>query len=144
MFTKHYAPPPPPWGTKSEKAISGTKAKVKVIGLVVIWKDSISGVCMHAKYEVSIFYGSKVIVKVKVDNRQTNIQIDIKQTGQKQYAPIVSYDRRHKNIHCSTLKILFYCCQNFMTWIKCKVFIILIASTVLGIHHIHLYIPWLS
>ena len=33
---------------------------------------------MHAKYEVSISYGSKVIAKVKVDNRQT---------GQKQYAP---------------------------------------------------------
>ena len=32
---------------------------------------------MYAKYEVSISYGSKVIAKVKVDNRQTN-----KQTGQ--------------------------------------------------------------
>ena len=29
---------------------------------------------MHAKYEVSISYGSKVISKVKVDNRQTNRQ----------------------------------------------------------------------
>ena len=29
---------------------------------------------MHAKYEVSISYGSKVIAKVKVDNRQTNKQ----------------------------------------------------------------------
>ena len=29
---------------------------------------------MHAKYEVSISYGSKVIAKVKVDNRQTNRQ----------------------------------------------------------------------
>ena len=27
---------------------------------------------MHTKYEVSISYGSKVIAKVKVDNRQTN------------------------------------------------------------------------
>ena len=27
---------------------------------------------MHAKYEVSISYGSKVIAKVKVENRQTN------------------------------------------------------------------------
>ena len=34
---------------------------------------------MHAKYEVSIFYGSKVIVKVKVDNRQTSY-FDIKGT----------------------------------------------------------------
>ena len=33
---------------------------------------------MHAKYEVSISYGSKVVTKVKVDTRQT---------GQKQYAP---------------------------------------------------------
>ena len=45
---------------------------------------------MHAKYEVSISYGSKVIAKVKVDNRQTNRQTDRqtnRQTGQKQYAP---------------------------------------------------------
>ena len=45
---------------------------------------------MHAKYEVSISNGSKVIAKVKVDNRQTNKQTDKqidKQTGQKQYAP---------------------------------------------------------
>ena len=27
---------------------------------------------MHAKYEVSISYGSKVIANVKVDNRHTN------------------------------------------------------------------------
>ena len=31
---------------------------------------------MHAKYEVYISYGSKVIAKVKVDNRQTNKQTD--------------------------------------------------------------------
>ena len=31
---------------------------------------------MHAKYEVSISYGSKVIAKVKVDNKQTNRQTD--------------------------------------------------------------------
>ena len=29
---------------------------------------------MHVKYEVSISYGSKVIAKVKVDNRQTDRQ----------------------------------------------------------------------
>ena len=39
---------------------------------------------MHAKYEVPISYGSKVMAKVKVDNRQTD-----RQTGQKQYAPII-------------------------------------------------------
>ena len=38
--------------------------------------------CMHVKYEVFISYSSKVIAKVKVDNKQTD-----KQTGQKQYAP---------------------------------------------------------
>ena len=41
---------------------------------------------MHAKYEVSTSYCSKVIAKVKVDNRQTDRQTN-KQTGQKQYAP---------------------------------------------------------
>ena len=41
---------------------------------------------MHAKYEVSVWYGSKVIAKVKVDNRHTDRQIN-DQTGQKQYAP---------------------------------------------------------
>ena len=35
---------------------------------------------MHAKYEVYIFYVSKVIAKVKVDNRQTDRQTD-KQTN---------------------------------------------------------------
>ena len=29
---------------------------------------------MHTKYEVSISYGSKVLAKVKVDNRQTDKQ----------------------------------------------------------------------
>ena len=38
---------------------------------------------MHAKYEVSITsYGSKVIAKVKVDNRQTNRQTDRKTNRQ--------------------------------------------------------------
>ena len=69
---------------------------------------------MHAKYEVSISYGSKVIAKVKVDNRQsdrqtnkqTNIQTN-RQIGQKQYAPDHSI-RGHKNTkelmhcHCGT------------------------------------------
>ena len=49
---------------------------------------------MHAKYEISISYGSKITAKVKVDNRQTNKQTD-KQTGQKQYAPNHSI-RGHK------------------------------------------------
>ena len=32
---------------------------------------------MHAKFEVSISYGSKVIAKVKVENRQTDRQSKI-------------------------------------------------------------------
>ena len=43
---------------------------------------------MHAKYRVSVFYGSKFIAKVKVDNRQTN--------RTKQYAPD-HLIRGHKN-----------------------------------------------
>ena len=43
----------------------------KVIDLDVIWMGVISWVYMHALYEVSIAYGSRVIAKVKVDNRQT-------------------------------------------------------------------------
>ena len=31
---------------------------------------------MYSKYEVSIFYGSKVIAKAKVDHRQTDKQTD--------------------------------------------------------------------
>ena len=54
---------------------------------------------MHAKYEVCISYGSKVIAKVKVDNRQTNRQTN-KQTGQKQYAPDHSI-RGHKKLYGS-------------------------------------------
>ena len=55
---------------------------------------------MHAKYEVSISYGSKVIAKVEVDNRQTNKQTDRqtnKQKGQKQYIPD-HLMRGHKNV----------------------------------------------
>ena len=50
---------------------------------------------MHAKYEVSISYGSKVVAKVKVDNRQT---------GQKQYAPNHSIPGALKQL-TNTLKI---------------------------------------
>ena len=54
---------------------------------------------MHAKYEVSISYGSKVLAKIKVYNRQTNRQTDRqtdRQAGQTQYAPDHSI-RGHKN-----------------------------------------------
>ena len=56
---------------------------------------------MHAIYEVFISYGSKVIAKIKVDNRQTNRQTD-KHTGQKQYAPD-HWIRGHNNIIVNTL-----------------------------------------
>ena len=78
-----------PGGNKVEKAIFSFKVKVKVtrsLSLVSFERAS----SMHANYEVSISFGSKVIAKVKVDNRQTN-----RQTGQKQYAPDHSI-RGHK------------------------------------------------
>ena len=37
---------------------------------------------MYVKYDASISHGSKVLAKVKVDNRRTN-----RRTGQKRYAP---------------------------------------------------------
>ena len=40
---------------------------------------------MHANYETSIFYGSKLIANVKIDKRQSERQTN-KQTRQKQYA----------------------------------------------------------
>ena len=86
-----------PGGNKVEKAIFSFKVKVKVtrsLTLVSFGRASlVEYACQiwslyllhtHAKYEVSISNSSKVIAKVKVDNRQTN-----KQTGQKQYAPII-------------------------------------------------------
>ena len=54
---------------------------------------------MHAKYQVSICNGSKVMANVKVvlkqTNNVTNKQTD-KQTGQKQYAPQI-LSGGHKN-----------------------------------------------
>ena len=44
---------------------------------------------MHAKYEVPISYGLKVMAKVKVDNRQTDRQTDKQTDGQT--------DRQDKN-----------------------------------------------
>ena len=59
-IAKHHAP----GRNKVQKVIFSFKVKVKV----------------KKKYDVSIFYGSKVTAKVKVDNRltdrQTNKQID--------------------------------------------------------------------
>ena len=55
---------------------------------------------MHATYEVSIFYGSKVIAKVKVDSRQTD-----KQTQDKNNLPPI--------IRSGGIKTIFPCfCEN--------------------------------
>ena len=59
--------------TNSQKGIFRVNVKV-------IRKGLISGVCMPNK--VSITYGSKIVVNVKVDNRQTDRQ-------DKKYAPII-------------------------------------------------------
>ena len=54
--------------------------EVELMMLLLIFLIKKIKVClwntMHTKYEVSIFYGSKVTAKVKVDNRQTDKQID--------------------------------------------------------------------
>ena len=56
-----------PGDNKVQKAIFSFKVKVKVTWCHLKGRHKWS---MHAKYEVSISYGSKVIAKVKVDNRQ--------------------------------------------------------------------------
>ena len=82
----------PPAATKSKKLFLASRSKPRSQGH---WPwchlKGLHKLSMHAKYEVSISYGSKVISKVKVDDRQTN-----RQTGQKQYAPDHSI-RAHKN-----------------------------------------------
>ena len=65
----------PPVATESAKGIFRTKVKVKVlraVALVSFERASLDKLNMHAKYEASISYGSKVIANVKVDKRQTN------------------------------------------------------------------------
>ena len=51
---------------------------------------------MHAKYNVSICNGSKVMANVKVVLKQTDKQTN-KQTGQKQYAPQILSGGHKKN-----------------------------------------------
>ena len=51
--------------------------------------------CMHAKYEVSISFGLKVIAKVKVDNRQTNKQTDKQTDRQDKNNMPKSFDAGH-------------------------------------------------
>ena len=64
----------PPAVTKFEKAIFSSKVKVKVIKLLIMVHLKGHQLSMHIKYEISICNGSKVVVKVKVDNRRTNRQ----------------------------------------------------------------------
>jgi len=59
---------------------------------------------MHAKYQVTICNGSKVMANVKVVLKQTDRQTD-KQTGQKRYAPQI-LSGVHKNV--LLLKNMFY------------------------------------
>ena len=68
---------------------------------------------MHANYEVSIFCGSKVVDKVKVDNRQTNRQTD--RQDKNNMPPIIRFGgikiranneggKREENLVCATLR----------------------------------------
>ena len=73
--TLQYAPPPPPPATKLEKSFLSFKVKVKVTRSLTL--ESLERASLvDAKYEVSISYGSNVIAKVKVDNRQTDKKTD--------------------------------------------------------------------
>ena len=59
----------PPAATKSIKLFLASRSKSRSQG-------NLPWCHLHAKYEVSISYGSKVKAKVKVDNRQTNKQTE--------------------------------------------------------------------
>ena len=51
---------------------------------------------MHARYEVCTSYGSKVIAKVQVDNRQTNRQTNKQTDRQDKNKMPRSFDQGHK------------------------------------------------
>ena len=55
---------------KSKRVILITKIKVKLTDLYVIWMGIISGVCIPHRKFLSLIV-QKVIVKVKVEDRQT-------------------------------------------------------------------------
>ena len=63
---------------------------------------------MHAKYEVSISYGSKVIAKVKVDNRQTDRQ------DKNNMPPIIRSGGIKIRIYCDTDFVLRYDINSFV------------------------------
>ena len=108
--TLQYAPS----GNKVQKAIFSFKVKVKVTrSLTLVSLERASLGSMHAKYEVSISYGSKVKAKVKVDNRQTDRQTN-RETGQKQYAPDHSiWGHKKINLH---LEYLPWCIPHPLAW----------------------------
>ena len=70
VFVKHYIVCPR--RQQNRKSYFSFKVKVKVTDLGIIWKGIISEVCMPNMKPLS--YSSKVITKVKVDNRQTDRQ----------------------------------------------------------------------
>ena len=76
-----------PGDNKVEKAIFSFKVKVKITRSLTLVSFERVSVCMPNMKSLSLC-GSKVIAKVKVDNRQT---------GQKQYAPD-HLIRGHKNV----------------------------------------------
>ena len=64
-------------GNKVQKAMFSFKVKVNVTrSLTLVSFERVSLVEYACQYEVAISYGSKVIAKVKVDNRQTDKQTD--------------------------------------------------------------------
>ena len=76
---------------------------------------------MHAKYDVSISYGSKVIAKVKVDNRQTNRQTDKQDTNHS----IRGHENWCKFGECSTNNRFCHICLLFLPYhghspVKCR------------------------
>ena len=87
------SPPRRQQSPKSNFYIQGQSQGHKVIDLGVIWKGVISGLCMP-NLNLYLLYGSKVIVKVKVDNRQTEKQTDRTKT----ICPR-SFDPGHKKRH---------------------------------------------
>ena len=64
----------PPAATKSKKLFLASRSKSR--SLILVSFERVSLVEYASKYEVFIYYGSKVKAKVKVDNRQTDKQTD--------------------------------------------------------------------
>ena len=98
----------PPAATKSEEAIFSTMVKVKVTRALTFCLKGLNQLSMHAKYDVSISYGSKVIAKVKVDNRQTNRQTN-QQTDRTKTLYPRSFNPGHKNNQEVNVNFIRWC-----------------------------------